>query len=192
MQSETANLILQTAQKLIVERGYFAFSYADIAQTVAIRKPSIHHHFPTKAALVVEVLKRYREQPAHTTAALDHKFYSPLDRLRSVVQHWETCIKDQSESFCVATLLAAELPVLPQEVGAEVRHYFDDLGEWLESTFAEGRRTGCLFYHDAPQVEAQSFIVLFHGAMLSARAYGDCGVYQDVTQSALNRLSTRK
>lgn len=190
--SEMADLIVKTAHKLIADRGYSAFSYADIAQTVAIRKPSIHHHFPTKVSLVVEVLRRYRVQLAHRAEALEHEFSNPLDRLRQIVQHWETCIEDQSESFCVATLLAAELPGLPQEVGAEVRHYFEDLGKWLERTFAQGRRTGHIFFHGTPRSEAQSFIALFHGAMLSARAYGNCGVYKEITQSTLKRLSTRK
>jgi TetR/AcrR family transcriptional repressor of nem operon len=192
MQSETANLILKTAHKLIAEGGYSAFSYADIAQTVKIRKPSIHHHFPTKASLVVEVLKRYREQLAHTAERLDHEFSNPLDRLKWIVQRWETCIQDQSESFCVATLLSAELPVLPPEVGAEVRHYFDYLGEWLESVFAHGKRADRIFFRGTARIEAQSFIALVHGAMLSARAYGECAIYRDVTQSTLNRLSTRK
>ena len=54
MHNETANLILETAHDLIAERGYSAFSYADIAEIVTIRKPGIRHHFPTKASLVVE------------------------------------------------------------------------------------------------------------------------------------------
>jgi len=189
MQGETANLILETAHNLIAQRGYSGFSYADIAQVVAIRKPSIHHHFPTKASLVVEVLKRYREKLVQTTERLDHEFSNPLDRLKWIIQRWETCIRDRSESFCIATLLAAELPALPQEVGTEVRHYFDHLGEWLESTFAQGRR---IFFHGTPRVEAQSFMASVHGAMLSARAYGECKVYQDITLSTLKRLSTRK
>ena len=183
MQSETANLILETAHNLMVEYGYSAFSYADIAQVLAIRKSSIHHHFPTKATLVVEVLNRYRKQLAQTSEWLDHEFPNPLDRLKWIVQRWETCIQDQSESFCVATLLAAELPVLPQGVRAEVRHYFDYLGGWLESTFTLGRTAGRILFHSTPRVEAQSFIASVHGAMFSARAYGECGVFQDITQS---------
>lgn len=192
MQNETANLILKTAHKLISERGYSGFSYADIAQTVAIRKPSIHHHFPTKASLVVEVLKRYCERLVHMSEMLDREFSNPMDRLKQIVHHWETCIEDQSESFCVATLLAAELPGLPPEVGVEVRRYFEYLGERLEHSFAEGRASGQMFFQGTPRVEAESFIAVFHGALLSARAHGDCGIYRDITQNALNRLSTQK
>ena len=192
MHGEMADLIVKTAHDLIVECGYSAFSYADIAERVALRKPSIHHHFPTKVSLVVEVLRQYRGQLAQTTERLDHEFPNPLNRLKWVAQRWETCIQNQSESFCVATLLAAELPVLPQEVGVEVRHYFDHLSKWLESTFAQGRKAKRIFFRDKPRVEAQNFIALVHGAMISARVYGNCAVYQDVMRSTLNRLSTPK
>jgi TetR/AcrR family transcriptional repressor of nem operon len=57
MQGETAERILDAANALLIDRGYSAFSYADIAETVKIRKASIHHHFPTKAGLVVAVLE---------------------------------------------------------------------------------------------------------------------------------------
>ena len=57
MDSNTAIRIRETAHDLIAERGYFGFSYADIAETVGIRKASIHHHFPSKVDLVVATLK---------------------------------------------------------------------------------------------------------------------------------------
>jgi TetR/AcrR family transcriptional regulator, transcriptional repressor for nem operon len=43
-----------------------------------------------------------------------------------------------------------------------------------------------------PEDEAQTFMATVHGAMLSARALGNCDVFQAVTSSALQRISTRK
>ena len=60
MDSNTAIQIRESAHDLIAERGYFGFSYADIAEVVGIRKASIHHHFPTKVDLVVATLREYR------------------------------------------------------------------------------------------------------------------------------------
>src|SRR5258707_7828696 len=57
MQGETAERILKVAEALMIERGYSAFSYADISEAVEIKKPSIHHHFPTKAGLAAAVLQ---------------------------------------------------------------------------------------------------------------------------------------
>ncbi len=40
------------------------FSYADIAEVVGIRKPSIHHHFPSKADLVRALVAGYQDDLA--------------------------------------------------------------------------------------------------------------------------------
>ncbi|MBV9878587.1 MAG: TetR/AcrR family transcriptional regulator, partial [Verrucomicrobia bacterium] len=53
--------ILRCTQSLIIAGGYNSFSYADISKVVGIRKASIHHHFPTKANLVRELILQYRQ-----------------------------------------------------------------------------------------------------------------------------------
>jgi len=192
MQGETADRILQTAKALISDRGYSAFSYADISEAVRIRKASIHHHFPTKAGLVVAVLKAHREGLLQATQFLTQKFDDPLVRLQAYVQHWEGCIRDKSQPFCIAALLAAELPSLPEEVGVEVQQYFLALSEWIRQTIEEGVRKRSLKLQGTAEDEAQTFMATVHGAMLSARALGSCDVFQAVTTSALQRISTRK
>jgi len=45
---DTRTRILDTAEQLVRTRGYYGFSYADIADRIGISKPSIHHHFKTR------------------------------------------------------------------------------------------------------------------------------------------------
>ncbi|MCU1320828.1 MAG: transcriptional regulator [Acidobacteriaceae bacterium] len=192
MQGETADRILQTAKTLITDLGYSAFSYADIAEAVQIRKASIHYHFPTKASLVVAVLKAHREGLLQGTQFLTQTIDAPLARLHAYVQHWEGCIRDKSQPFCIAALLAAELPSLPEEVRFEVQQHFLELSGWIRGTLEEGISKRTLKLQGTPEDEAQTFMATVHGAMLSARALGSCDVFQTVTTSALQRISTRK
>jgi TetR/AcrR family transcriptional repressor of nem operon len=192
MHGETSDRILQIAKNLISDLGYSAFSYADIAEAVQIRKASIHHHFPTKASLVVAVLKAHRERLLQATQFLSQKIDDPLARLHAYVQHWEGCIRDKSEPFCIAALLAAELPSLPEEVHFEVQQHFLELSGWIRETLEEGVRKRTLKLQDSPEDEAQTFMATVHGAMLSARALGSCDVFQAVTASAFQRISRRK
>src|ERR1700761_6587456 len=110
MQGETSERILDAANALMVERGYAGFSYADIAEVVAIRKASIHHHFPTKAGLAKAVLERHRLRLLGGMERLDAGFADPYKRLQGYLHFWEGCIRDGSVPFCVAALLGAELP----------------------------------------------------------------------------------
>ena len=61
MEKKTAEQILDVAQEMVRRQGYSAFSYADIAGRVGIRKASIHDHFPSKADLVQRLVQRYRD-----------------------------------------------------------------------------------------------------------------------------------
>ena len=67
--SPTAAQIVASARSLLATRGYNGFSYADIAEAVGISKPSIHHHFPSKAELVKVVVAQYREEARQGLAA---------------------------------------------------------------------------------------------------------------------------
>jgi TetR/AcrR family transcriptional repressor of nem operon len=190
MHGDTSDRILHTAKALISDLGYSAFSYADIAEAVQISKASIHHHFPTKANLVVSVLRIHRERFIQATQSLTLQIDDPLKRLQAYVQHWEGCIRRQEEPFCIAALLAAELPSLPEEVRVEIKQHFSELSEWILRTLEEGASKRGLKLQGKPEDEAQMFMAVVHGAMLSARALGSCDVFQAVTSHALQRFRT--
>ncbi|SDF99838.1 TetR/AcrR family transcriptional regulator [Terriglobus roseus] len=189
MKGETADRILSTARELMTERGYSAFSYADIADAIGITKASIHFHYPTKAVLAIAVLRAHRQGLAKAMEMLDTKFSDPALRLQSYVKYWEGCIRDGSIPFCVAALLAAELPSLPDEVQAEVRLHFQDLSAWIQRTMAAGAQQGTIRLESSAESEAQLFMAAVHGAMLSARVSGNCEVFQLATDAALKRIT---
>lgn len=189
--SSTADDILACARTLIIAGGYNGFSYADIADVVGIRKPSIHHHFASKVDLVRTLVSRYREEAQAGLAALERNISDPGEQLKSYVAYWEACIKDTTAPFCVCALLASELPILPEEVALEVRAHFRSLASWLTSVLERGKRQGRLQLAGTARVEAEGFMATVHGAMLSARAYGDPKMFGTITRPLLDRLSTR-
>ena len=187
--SPTSDDILACARSLIVAGGYNGFSYADIADVVGIRKASIHHHFPSKVDLVRTLVARYREEAEAGMANLELQLSDPLEQLRLYAGYWEACIADASAPFCVCALLAGQLPVLPEEVGLEVRAHFRSLSAWLTSVLERGARYGQLQLMSTPRAEAEAFMATVHGAMLSARAYGDPKIFGVVTGPLLELLA---
>jgi len=183
--SSTAQRLLTCALSLILDRGYNAFSYADLAARVGISKASIHHHFPTKADLVATLLKQYRQQARALIARESPMLSSARSKLEAFVHYWAHCLKDGSQPICVAVLLAAELPSLPDAVSDQVRGHFIDLSGWLRTVFTDGLDAQT----DGPAAAmAEGFMASIHGAMLSARAYGDATVFGMITQPILDNL----
>lgn len=182
----TVEQILDCAHGLLVERGYNGFSYADIAEQVGLRKPSIHHHFPAKADLGRAVVVRYRDQVRAmmaSAAAVD-----PVLQLQGYIGYWEACIRDQTTPFCVCALLAAEIPSLPAEVSREVRGHFEELSHWVSALLDGGARQGRFVLARPAALEADCFIAIVHGGMLAARAVGDWNAFGSVARSALAGL----
>ncbi|KEQ02912.1 TetR/AcrR family transcriptional regulator [Pseudorhizobium pelagicum] len=185
----TSDEILACARRLIMNGGYNGFSYADIAEVVGIRKASIHHHFPSKVDLARVLVARYIEDARAGFAALEQKVQDPLALLQAYTSYWAKCIEDASRPFCVCAMLASELPVLPPEVAAEVREFFRLISKWLTSVMQRGGEEGSIVLFSSPEVEAEAFMASVHGAMLSARAYGDGETFAAILAPTLSRLS---
>jgi len=189
--STTYDDILRCARSLLIEGGYNGFSYADIAKVVGIRNASIHHHFPTKSELVRTLVARYREEAEAGIAALERQVADPADQLRGYVGYWEACIIDASAPLCLCALLASQIPVLPEEITLEVRAHFRTFSAWLTSILERGARQGSLHFTGTARAEAEAFLASVHGAMLSARAYGDPRMFGVITRPLLQRLTMR-
>lgn len=188
--SNTASKLISEAGQLIVNAGYNGFSYADLAERLGIRKASIHHHFPSKVDLVVAVVEQQRAAIRQQIDALENGMPDAMGQLLAYVDYWKRCIEDQSAPFCLAGVLAVELPGLPAEVGAAVRGHFNDLGQWLKRVMALGIKQGTIQLELEPETSSQFFQTTIYGAMVMARAYNDPSKFNFVVDAFLNRMRT--
>jgi TetR/AcrR family transcriptional repressor of nem operon len=189
--STTSEEILRCARSLIIDGGYNGFSYADIAEVVEIRKASIHHHFPTKVDLVHTLIVQYRAEVEAGIAQLERQVPDPAGQLQAYANFWEACINDETASFCVCALLAAQIPVLPEKIVLEIRAYFRTLSAWVASVLERGAIQGRFKLTTTAHSEAERIMATIHGAMLSARAYGDPKIFGYITQPLLEELTVK-
>ncbi|UYY59920.1 TetR/AcrR family transcriptional regulator [Sphingomonas sp. S2-65] len=186
--SETAGKLVGEAARLIMRGGYNGFSYADLAERFGIRKASIHHHFPSKVDLVVRVVEQGRLAIRAQIAALEQGSPIAMEQLLTYTGYWERCIKDQTAPFCLAAVLAAELPSLPPEIATSVRGHFIDLARWLEHVLSLGVEQGTMKLDASPAVEAETFMAAVYGAMLVARAFDDPERFEVIVQAFIHRV----
>lgn len=187
MSNDTSHRILDSAQALMVERGYNAFSYADIAEVVKVSKASIHFHYATKTVLAEEVVRRYRHGAIANLRQLSSQVPGAPARLEAYAGYWENCIRS-TQPLCMCALLAAEILTLPDPVTSEVRIFFRDVEGWLASTLEDGVRQGTLRLSSSTALEAKSLLATVYGAMLAARVFGDAAAFGAVVSDAIGRL----
>ena len=189
--SETAEQILDLAETLIQTRGYSAFSYQDIADSLGIRKASIHYHFASKAELGVAVVDRYIERfgAALVSIAEDEK-QSSLAMLDFYVQPYLQ-FASTPDRVCLSGALAGEMMALPPEVRARVDHFFRTHQLWLTKILKRGVARG-EFRLAAPAPKVARFIFgALQGALLVKRTTGDLSQINDVINVMKLQLATR-
>jgi TetR/AcrR family transcriptional repressor of nem operon len=188
---DTTQKILDVAARLIQTQGFNGFSYADIAEELAIQKASIHYHFPTKADLGKVLMERYRRSFGESLAAIEAGRGSARARLARYVQLYVAVLTDGNK-MCLCGMLAADFSTLPKALRTAVTAFFDDNEAWLTRLLGAGRRDGSLAFRGTPLLQARLLLSSLEGAMLVARSYGEPQRLSDVAERLLADLAPPK
>jgi len=130
--------IVQTANRLLAEKGFESMTVDEVAASVGIAKASLYKHFPSKedlaAAAMVRVMQRTLDFLASVPAA-----DAPVAKLRAVVR------------WAMQVQLAGEMPSLPHQNSTlratlmSNKGYLDrlvtisdQLGGWIQAAQADG------------------------------------------------------
>ena len=179
---DTATQILDVAERLVQERGYNGFSYADVASELDISKAALHYHYPGKAELGEALIERYATRFAEALVAVDARGIDAAEKLRAYAQLYAEVFRD--DRMCLCGMLAAEYQTLPEPMRDAVIGFFDENETWVERVLAGGREEGTLAFEGPPREAARLIVSALEGAMLVARPYG--GV--DRFETAADRL----
>jgi TetR/AcrR family transcriptional repressor of nem operon len=187
--STTAEDILDRAEALIQTRGYSAFSYQDISDTLGIRKASIHYHFPSKTDLGVAVVERYTQRfgAALEQIAADGKL-SAMGMLDHYVAPYLEFAKTP-DKVCLCGALAGEMMALPDELRMRVDGFFRQHQAWLAQILAKGAERGEFALVAKPAKVARAVFGALQGALLVKRTTGDASQLKDVVTVLKAQLS---
>jgi TetR/AcrR family transcriptional repressor of nem operon len=185
--SPTAEKVVDAAEGLIQERGYTGFSYDDVAQLVGIKKPSIHHHFATKAELVAVVTQRYTHRFREQLLAIEGRVSKAPDRLSAYAALFERTFAN-NRRLCLCGMLGAEADSLPEQLTGEVGRFFEANLDWLGATFQEGQRAG--FFRPSPDARAlaEAYLCALEGAMVVGRGLRSQRSPADVAEAFLSTV----
>ena len=174
------------AEQLAQRRGFNGFSYADIAEKLAVTKASLHYHFPSKADLGVRLIARYHETFAGALVDIDATIDDEAEKLRLYVALYDEVIAH--DRMCLCGMFAAEYTTLPAPMQVELRAFFDANEVWLAAVLERGRKSGRLAVRESPSAHARILVEVLEGAMLVARAFGDLDRFRSAADHALAEL----
>jgi TetR/AcrR family transcriptional repressor of nem operon len=187
--SDTREKILSSAQMLAQQRGFNAFSYADIADAVGVRKASIHHHFPSKDDLELALVQRYRQQFAEQLERISREDATALERLRSYADLYRATL--EGGGICLCGMMASDIQALPAVLREPLRAFFDEQAAWLASVLDAGRRNGEFVFLGPALRRAQLVLAALQGGLIIAHASHNVPLFDALLDDLLTGIAQR-
>ena len=175
--------ILDVAERLVQTRGYNDFSYADVAEELAITKAALHYHYRSKAALGDALVTRYSTRFLRELDAIEVTETESRARLEAYVRLYRGVLA--AGRMCLCGMLAAEYLTLPDPMRAAVAGFFDSNEAWLERVLGEGLAADELVAAEPVRDSARMIVDTLEGAMMIARARDDIDRFDSVASRLL-------
>jgi AcrR family transcriptional regulator len=161
--------IIDLAEALLMESGFNAISYQDVADQIGIRKASIHYHFPSKADLGAAVVGRYIAKLGGVM--------TPVPELDAagVAQGFEgflglfAMVAATPRKVCLGGVLGAEFETLPENMRAEVQRFYRSAQGWLGQLLERGRAFGVFRFDGAAEGRARAILAMMEGSLIVER-----------------------
>jgi len=186
--TDTATRILDVAERLVQQRGFNAFSYADIAAELGITTASLHYHFTNKAALGLALVERYALRFQLALDLLDDSAPNAAAKLVGYTEIYTEVLRQHR--MCLCGMLAADYLTLPEPMRASVLAFFERNEHWLATVLGQGAADGSLQATANPADSASTLIGAIEGAMLVARAFDDAERFQRTANLILVSLTS--
>ncbi len=185
--SDSATRILDSAQRLIQQRGVKAMSYADISTEVGVGKPTIHHHYATKANLVEAVAERYFKVYEQALGQIEASSDSPEEQLRAYARLFQNSYADD-QNMCLCGMLAADIALLSEQAADTVARFSELNVDFLSRLISRHRDQSKAT--EPSHIEALASLIFssLEGALLMARGSRDPQVLDRVSENILRLL----
>lgn len=184
-QRNTRRAIMDTAQRLLQERGFQGFSYHHIAEELGIRNAAVHYYFPSKADLGLALIQRFRDDFHWWKSQLAEKRLNASSQVRQFVRIYQGYMS--AERACALGVVGVEAPGLTDAMRREAAGLFTDLRDWLAWVLEQGRQFGDLMFDGDSVDRATHVIGSLQGALQLARISGQ-SLFADVAESSLREL----
>lgn len=176
---DTKDRILDTAQSLIMERGFSATSLDDILKATGVTKGAFFHHFKSKGDLAQKLVERFATDDFAMFDEWDRRAEAlsedPYQAIILFLRFFEEWLDNLDEPFagCLFAVYVYESTLFDTDVNEFVKQSFEHWQRYYEKKF------DAVLAVRKPRLEvtarelAETIIAIFEGAFILARSYGE-------------------
>ncbi len=183
----TKDTIIKLANDLILDKGFNAFSFHDLANTIGIKTASIHYHFPSKTDLAIAVIRQQSESFLALQLAYEKK--DPLAKLDAFLSIYN---KHHSKgTVCLVGSLCTDLYAVDPLIEKELTPVVEGILKWVTDILKEGKRKGVFHFSAAPRTKALLIITNMLGILQVSRITGKTD-FNEVRTAILKDLKKKR
>lgn len=183
---EREELILQAAEEVFQEKGYYEASMDEIAGKVGIAKGTIYTHFPGKEELVVAIFNRNIQQFLDGVEAISATEQTPRAKLEAILQFIYTRLYSRQTHLLSIMYNGVDLKRMIVEKSGCVSDLWGSLVSHITQLLEEGKTVGEFDSTVPTKVMLFSFLSLF-----SPKAYDHLLLGEDFAPEELVKLLQR-
>jgi AcrR family transcriptional regulator len=168
--------ILAAAVQMFAAYGYHAAPLRDIARIAGIQAASIYYHYPSKQAILVEIMETYMRRLNEALEHILHTYDDPLQRLReAIASHIRLHTTYKQEFFIIDT----EIRALEGENRAYILSLRDTYDLLIQQILREGIERG-IFRRTDVKIASYAIIAMCTEVATWFRSDGRLSVQQVV------------
>ena len=185
----TAEKLINIAESLFSEKGFYGTSIRDLADGIAIAKSSLLHHYPTKEKLYGAVLKKLADEMTEEVKAVREQF---PDEKKQIFKFIQLLCKNSEKKPNRENIILRELLDNPKRAEKVKKWFFVDYFKELTDMIKSGQNKG-LFKPVSPEI----FILQLLGAhryliisLPTVKQFFDEKIYRQILKSHRAELET--
>lgn len=167
----TREQIIDTAFKLLLQRGMNGFSYRDIADPLGVKNAAIHYHFPSKTDLVRALIEQSHQLLKQATAEF-MAYGGPARPQLEGLFHFTRTQMELGRPVCMVGALSVDYEELTDANKRCLDRFMTDTVSWLAKVLETGRTQGEFDFRGGAQSKAVSLLAMIQGARQLARIHG--------------------
>ena len=168
--------ILDSAERMVQDRGLNAMSFQALANAVGLSKPTVFHHFRNKEALALALVERCQQKYGILYGEVIQRDSRAPEKLREIASVFERGLVD--DRLCLLAALGNSVSTLPGAVQDDLRLTAALAIDRFTRVFEQGQAEQSLAFVDDPQHAAAAFLALLQGLQILARAKRDRALFR--------------
>ena len=177
---EREELIIQAAQEVLLEKGYYETSMDEIAARVGISKATIYTHFPGKEELVLAIFQRNMQTFLDEIDVVIAAEPTPRAKLEALVQFIYTGLYSKQARLLSSIYNGIDMKRMLVEKGGCMSNLWESLVSRVTRLLEEGKAAGELDPSLPTQVMLVSFFSLFSPKAYERLLLGDDFSHEDL------------